>query len=102
MSDIGLSLAQILQEREYLLPLIHAEADYLIPMQHGDSIRISLSVEKIGNSSITLVYIFYDEEGNERAVAKTVHVVINAENKKKVSIPYELNQALKNYVSSNI
>ena len=101
MSDIGLSLARILQEREYLLPLIHAEADYLIPLQHGDSIRISLSVEKIGNSSFTLVYIFEDEKGRERAVTRTLHVVINAQDKKKVCIPAELNLALKNYTSAN-
>lgn len=101
MLDIGFALAEILQQREYLLPLVHAEADYRFPLEHGDSITIFLSVDKIGTSSFTLNYIFQDEKGNERAVAKTVHVVLNAVDKKNSSVPAELQQALSIYVSND-
>ncbi len=47
---------------------------------------------------ITLAYVFMDEQGHERAVAKTVHVVINAEDNRKMSVPAELQRALTHYV----
>ena len=98
MSSIGFSLVDILRDYKYLIPLIHAEADYLVPLRHGDNVTILLNVENIGTSSFTLVYNFIDEKGNGRAVAKTVHVVLSAQGKKKTNIPDKWKLMLSNYI----
>jgi len=97
MLSIGFSLVDILREKKYLIPLVHAEADYAMPLAHGDNISISLRVEKVGTSSFTLVYIFTDENKVERAVVKTVHVVLSAKDKKKTNVPAEWEQAMSHY-----
>lgn len=100
MSKIGFSLVDIIREKKYLIPLVHAEADYHIALGHGDNVTVLLNVEKIGTSSFTLVYVFMDEQGNDRAIAKTVHVVLNAQDKNKISIPDNWQQGLRAYVAA--
>lgn len=97
MSSIDLSLVDILEESIYLVPLVHAEADYRIPLKHGEDITILLSVEKIGSSSFTVSYIFRDDNNEERAIARTVHVLLDRLTKKKIKIPELWQQKLKDY-----
>lgn len=97
MSSIDISLVDVLEESKYLVPLVHVEADYRIPLKHGEDITIFLSVEKIGRSSFTVAYIFKDENNVERAVAKTVHVLLDGVTKKKIKIPEIWQQKLEEY-----
>ena len=56
------------------LPLVHAEADYVRPIQHGETIRVTVVLAALGETSFTLDYRFEDGSGALRARARTVHV----------------------------
>jgi len=94
MSARGHSLASILKEGEYLLPLVHAEADYKQPLHHNENIIIELSVKKLGDSSFTLLYHCIDNTGGIRAIMETVHVTLDASQHKPIPIPESLRAAL--------
>lgn len=79
----------------YLLPVVHAEADYLAPLRVGDALEISLKVTKIGTSSITLEYTFYDPK-SKRDVGRVqiVHVTVDKNTLTAVPIPDFLRKIL--------
>jgi YbgC/YbaW family acyl-CoA thioester hydrolase len=90
----GHSLADILKQGEYLLPLVHAEADYKQPLHLNEDIIIELSVKKLGDSSFTLQYHYLDNTNEVRAIVETVHVALNASQHKPMPIPDSLRAAL--------
>ena len=94
MSAHDHSLAEILKNGEYLLPLVHAEADYKQPLRYGESITIELNVKRLGDSSFTLQYHCLDSAGKVRAVIETVHVTLDASQKRPIPIPDSLRTVL--------
>ncbi|MFM1892805.1 MAG: hypothetical protein RLZ44_1882 [Pseudomonadota bacterium] len=94
MAELGLPLSEVIRQRRWLLPLVHAEADYRAPLRHGERIEVRLAVEDLGTSAFTLGYRFQDAAGNVRATAKTVHVHLAADGKGSAPLPQELRDAL--------
>ncbi len=91
----GLPLAIIVLDRPYDLPIVHAESDYMAPLFVGDKIRIDLTVERIGNSSFTLAYDFWGQNGRPVGRAKTVHVAVDSKTGETMALPKEIRQLLK-------
>lgn len=94
MSAIGHSLADVINEGNYLLPLVHAEADYKKPLHHNETVTIELVVKKLGDTSYILHYRFLAADDQLRAEVETVHVTLDAKNHQPVSIPDSLRRAL--------
>ncbi|MBB1072964.1 acyl-CoA thioesterase [Rhodoferax sp. 4810] len=100
MTQQGFSLAQIVREQQFALPLVHASADYHAPLRHGDVVDVILSIAELKNSSFTLQYQFVPVAGqsvnsinqvNPPAVTvTTVHVCIHQQSGKKRALPNEL------------
>ncbi|MDZ7750767.1 MAG: thioesterase family protein [Gammaproteobacteria bacterium] len=76
MAAVGLDLRRILEEGEYLLPIVHAEADFKAPLRVGDTVDIRVTVERLGQGSFTLAYEFVGEAGVVVATARTVHAAM--------------------------
>ena len=93
-------LAQLIETGQWRIPIVHAEADYTQPMRHGDEVDIWLQIERLGRSSIGVVYIFIDQEGEQLAVARTTHVFVDAVTKHSSEIPVDLRKRLQGYASS--
>ena len=90
------SLSQFLEAHRCLMPIVHAEADYIFPLRLSDKIEIRMAVEKIGASSFTLVYHFFNSLINRLAgKVKIVHVCTNKETGEKMSLPDQLIQQLR-------
>lgn len=98
MAANDLPLEQIIQEDEWLLPLVRAESEFRAPLRHGESIRIRLCVADLGRSSFTLLYRFEDETGQIRADARTVHVNVDAARGSSAALPKRLATVLETYV----
>ncbi len=94
MSAIGHSLADVINEGNYLLPLVHAEADYKKPLHHNETVTIELVVKKLGDTSYILHYHFLAANDELRAEVETIHVTLDAKNQQPVSIPDSLRLAL--------
>lgn len=85
----GSSIKEILEERGYLLPIVHAEADYFAPVKAGDQLDIAMSVKKIGTTSFTLTFRFF-KGAVQAGSALLTHVVIEKKSGAPISIPHSL------------
>ena len=95
LQEQGQSLRSLISEKEYLMPIVHAEADYFSPLLVGDALIIELSLEKLGTSSFTLGYRYVEEnEGKEKGKASIVHVTTSKKTWKSIPIPEELTECL--------
>ncbi len=93
MKSINCGLGQIIQDSDFLLLIVHAEADYKSGLCLGDEFDIFLKSE-VGDSSFILSYSFKDSHGNISAEIKTVHVSVDKETKKKIPLPEKLRKGL--------
>lgn len=76
-------------DKDYILPIIHAEADYVKPIKVADEIRIDVVVSSLRDSSFELSYKFYVFDDQIAATAKTVHVCVLKGEFKKSALPKE-------------
>lgn len=94
LSMLGLDLASLIAAGGPQLPLVHAEADYRAPLRHGDQVWVRVTLERLGNQSFTLGYLFAGVDGRERARARTVHVAMDPLLGGPVNLPSALRNAL--------
>jgi 1,4-dihydroxy-2-naphthoyl-CoA hydrolase len=79
----------------YLIPVVHAEADYMAPLEMGDEIKISIWLDKMGTSSFTLCFSYYNQTKQILAgTAKITHVFIRHTTKRSTPIPEEFRSIL--------
>lgn len=89
------TLHQMLQEQDFLLPIVHAEADYALPLQVGDAVELQLSLGEVGTSSFSLGFKVL-KGGQEAGSAKIVHVALSKETGESIPIPEMVLGHLKN------
>ena len=78
-----------------------AEVDFFEPIYEGGRfVDVEISVEKIGNSSFTVLYAICDE-GKVFAKVKTVQVAISLETKKSRPLTDKEREFLTKYLESN-
>ena len=85
----GLSLGEILETADFLMPIVHAEADYKAPLRVGDRIEIGIAVEKIGTTSFTTNFRLM-KEGVLVGTVKLVHVTVAKTSNEPIAIPKSL------------
>lgn len=80
-------------DNELVLPIIHCEADYHKPLKAFDEIDITITVQKLKQSSFELYYTF---EVNQIlfAEAKTAHVCVDKKKFSKTNLPGDLMNGL--------
>jgi len=86
----GLDFHEMFHENSFVFVIAHSEADYFLPVKVGDALQVSVEVENIGNSSFTMFYGIYLEDGKLMGTVRTVHVTLDAATRKKISIPESL------------
>lgn len=74
---------------ELAFPIVHTESNYYSPLRLHNNVSIDLQVEKIGNTSYTIVYKFISGD-KLKAVVKTAHVCISRESGEKENLPDRL------------
>ena len=92
LTERGFSLRKVI-ESAYLMPIVHASSDYFAPLKVGDRVEITLKVAKVGTSSVTLQYSFYDPDRQLMVgKAEIVHVLVLKETGAATPIPDFLRQ----------
>lgn len=81
-------------DRDYILPIMHAEADYVRPIKVGDELRVDVIVSLLKSSSFELTFRFYRDD-QFCAIAKTVHVCVLKEKFVKIELPKDFYEKLK-------
>ncbi len=98
LAQAGVSLQQILQAGKIILPITHAEIDFVRPLFCGDQLQINLVANLINQSEFAIAYQIYNVNNLDQilAQAKTQHVCINPQIKKRVDLPFILLAWLEN------
>ena len=81
--------------KEWGVPLRHTECDYHRPMIPGNDVEITVLVDKIGETSLAMKYIFRSL-GHVCAEVKMVHTFVDQSMKKR-SIPSEIRDRFETY-----
>lgn len=94
VESTGYSFAKILNDTEYLAPIVHAEGDYKAPLFVGDKVTVHLKADNIGTTSFTLGYEMVGARGEAIAKVSTVHVWVSRTDMQKRPLPDWLRAAL--------
>jgi acyl-CoA thioester hydrolase len=75
--------------------VVNSQCHYLSPIAYPDAIEVGIYVKKLGNSSVTYgVAIFKSGEKKAVAYGDFVHVFVEREHNRSVSIPDNIRSAL--------
>ncbi|GAB4527605.1 MAG: acyl-CoA thioesterase [Parvularculaceae bacterium] len=87
-------------ERRKGAPLAHIEVDFTAPSRLYDELDFSLSVARLGNSSIHL-RIRADHAGEARLAARLVIVYIDLDTRRSEPLPADLRRGAERFLVSN-
>lgn len=96
MAEMGFDFDTLFTKENFAFVIVHAEADYLKPLKAGDKLKITVHVERIGETSFTISYQI-DKSNETVGTAKTVHVTVDRSSRKKIPIPKRLKSSLEKY-----
>ncbi|MCH9633092.1 MAG: 1,4-dihydroxy-2-naphthoyl-CoA hydrolase [Chlamydiae bacterium] len=101
LRDFGFGIKDRLEKRDFVFPVVHAEADYKGLIFLDDEVDIELTVGEVGESSFTMCYKLLVAQ-NEVAQAKVVHATIGGSKLEKKVIPSNFRELLKKYSNNSI
>lgn len=87
------SFQKMIESKELLMPIVHAEADFFAPLTVGDEVDIRLSIKQIGTTSFTHSSEFF-LNGERTGVSSIVHVAFSPKEKEAIPLPKFLVKAL--------
>jgi len=94
LESVGFGFAVLIREKDYFLPIVHAECDYKLPLFVGDKVTIEVTVDNIGETSFTFAYQLKNDTGELVGCGKTVHVTMDKATQKKITIPGDMRSAI--------
>ena len=91
----GLHYNEILSSHNIAFPLVHSEAQFIHPSSYGDTVHCTITVPKIGTTSIHWHYEFRNQGGILCWTADQVTVCTDMrELKSKIEVPDCIREAL--------
>jgi 1,4-dihydroxy-2-naphthoyl-CoA hydrolase len=98
LDSVNLGVSHMLENTEYRFPIIHAEADYRAPLKVGDALTIHMTVDRVGDSSVALLFSLLDRHDKEVGTVKIVHVAVDKATWKKRPLPQELRSVFEKHL----
>ena len=95
---LGFTFRQMIQEKGFDLPFVHASCDYSSPLMEGESFDLTLQVGRLGTKSITWIVSAFKKSGEEAFKATLVNVVLNHKTAKSMAIPNSVRAGLTPYL----
>ena len=96
LAELKQDYAQLVMGSRLAFPFVHIECDFKIPSMMGEVIDLTLLVERIGRSSLSIVIVCH-RDGLERLRAHMVTAMMSLETKKPVPLPPALRAAIEAY-----
>jgi len=97
LETLGFGFPSLIKERDYFLPIVHAEADYKKPLFVGDVIEVQVTVEAIGETSFTFAYTILDAKQEMVGAGRTVHVTMDKAKQQKIPLPSAIRSKLQEF-----
>ncbi len=98
VTSIGFSWAEWFENESWAVPIRHSECEHLAPMRPGRSYDVHITVEKLGESSVSLKYSFQDG-AKSHAEVTLVHTFIDLKKLAKIRVPDLVRERLKPYLA---
>lgn len=95
--ELGHDYAELIMAGRYGFPFVHIECDFKIPSRMGEVIDLTLLVERIGRSSLSIAIVCHRDR-IERLRARMVTAMMSLETRKPVPMPPPLREAIENYL----
>ena len=96
---LKISYAALIGERRTGLPTVRLEVDFTAISRHGEQLALSVEIEKLGRSSLTIAAEFRSVAGSElRLRARQVLVCTSLVTHKAQPLPDDVRAALLPYV----
>ena len=96
---LGCDWAGLTLKRRKGAPLAHVEVDFTAPSRLYDELTFSLSVNRLGDSSIDLA-IHAEHDGETRLAARLVIVYIDLDNRRPETLPADLKAAAMTFTNA--
>lgn len=77
---------------DYVVPILHSEAKYRNPLKYGDTAGVEIQVTVLKDSSFELSYKCRNQNGDDCAEVRTVHVFVERSSWKK----HPMKESIKN------
>lgn len=90
---LGIGYARFIGERRCGLPIVKLDCEFKAPSRMGERLMLSLSVSRVGNSSISL-QMCASADGELRVLSNQVLVTTSLDTNKSISIPEDLRRLL--------
>ena len=91
----GMHYNEVLSEHQIGFPLVHSEADFLHPLAYGDTVECTITVPRVGNTSISWRYEFHNQDGTLCWTADQVTVCVDMSDvKRKIPVPDWMREGL--------
>lgn len=88
--------AELVMGKRLGFPFVHIECDFKIPSMMGEVIDLTLLVERVGRTSLSIAIVCH-RDGLLRLRARMVTVVMSLETRKPVPMPEPLREAIETY-----
>ena len=90
---------QLIRDKRLGFPTVHIEADFKAPLAYGDIAVVTLSVVRVGTSSMTVAYeVFRKRDSTLCFTASITAVLIDLDTQKSQPITDELRGVLERYL----
>ena len=90
-ADAPLSYPELIHGRRLGVPTVAIESNFKAPLEHGDTAIVTMVVEKIGTSSLTLGFkIDRESDSTERFTARITTVLTDLDAWKSAPFPDDL------------
>jgi 4-hydroxybenzoyl-CoA thioesterase len=96
--ELNVNYADLILHDQHGFPFVHIDTDFKIPSRMGDRLDLTLLIEMIGRSSLSLVIVGH-HDGVERLRARTVTAMMSLSSRRSVELPAGLRKAFEAYAT---
>ena len=94
---LQVSYADMVQKDQIGLPIVHLECDFRAITRMGEVVELGLSIEKLGNRSLTLAVDCTGPDGQLRVTARKVLVFTSLQTHQAISAPLPIRSAMEHW-----
>ena len=98
--EMELPYATVVKDRGVGFPAVHLEADFTSPMPFGADLTITMSIVKLGRSSVVTRYAFRDQDGRACAEALITTACIDMQAFRSREIPDDFRAVFERHLES--
>ena len=94
LEGIEFGFANLIRNKDFFLPIAHAESDYKAPLFVGDVIEVQVKIGRVGQTSFTLTYTLLNARQEIVGTGRTIHVTVSKATHQKIFLPADLRAKL--------